>query len=219
MTDIWAAVPVKTFEGAKQRLSPLLSPEQRRTLAAAMLEDTLATLTQAPLAGIMVNTSDPEAARIAACFGAQIVNEDAAAGHTVAVIAMARMLNESGRAMLTVPGDIPAATVAEFAAICEAAGPAPSFTIVPAHDRRGSNAILLRPPEAVPLRFGDDSFEPHLQAAREARLDPTILTLPGIALDLDQPQDVRAFLAVPAASHTKAALLLRKWLNSVAAGE
>ena len=74
--------------------------------------------------------------------------------------------------MLTVPGDIPGATADEFAAIGQAARPAHSFTIVPAHDRRGSNAILLRPPDAVPLRFGDDSFEPHLQAARNSGIEP-----------------------------------------------
>lgn len=218
MTGIWAAVPVKGFEGAKQRLSPMLTPAQRHALAAAMLQDTLAALAQAPLDGIMVNTGDPEATRIVARFGAQVVTQDAASGHTAAVAAMARTLGLSGRAMLTVPGDIPGATADEFAAICQAARPPHSFTIVPAHDRRGSNAILLRPPDAVPLRFGDDSFEPHLQAARDTGIEPTILTLPGIALDLDQPQDVRAFLATPAARHTAAGALLAEWLSSAAAG-
>ena len=31
-TDIWAIVPIKELEGAKQRLAPLLSPAQRRAL-------------------------------------------------------------------------------------------------------------------------------------------------------------------------------------------
>lgn len=212
MTGIWAAVPVKRFEGAKQRLSSLLSPEQRRALAAAMLEDTLGALAQAPLAGVMVNTVDAGAAEIASRFGAQVIREDAEAGHTAAVAAMARVLAVSARGMLTVPGDIPGATGAEFAAICQAAGAAPSFTIVPAHDRRGSNAILLCPPEAVTLRFGDDSFLPHLEAARTAGIEPRVLELPGITLDLDQPEDVRAFLATPAAGRTRAGRLLREWL-------
>ena len=219
MTEIWAAVPFKGFEGAKQRLAPLLTPAQRCALAAAMLQDTLSALAQTPLAGIMLNTGDPEAARLAARFGVQVVNQDAAAGHTAAVTAMARLLGRSGRAMLTVPGDIPGATAAEFAAILQAVRPAPSFTIVPAHDRRGSNAILLRPADAVPLRFGDDSFEPHLQAARNAGLEPSILILPGIALDLDQPQDLRAFLATRAAGHTGAGALLREWLSTASAAE
>ena len=44
MTEVWAAVPVKEFTGAKQRLAALLTPAQREILAATMLEDVLAAL-------------------------------------------------------------------------------------------------------------------------------------------------------------------------------
>ena len=130
---------------------------------------------------------------------------------------MARTLGLSGRAMLTVPGDIPGATADEFAAICQAARPPHSFTIVPAHDRRGSNANLLRPPDAVPLRFGDDSFEPHLQAARDTGIEPTILTLPGIALDLDCSRRTCEPSSRRRPPDTTGALLA-EWLSSAAAG-
>jgi 2-phospho-L-lactate guanylyltransferase len=60
MIDVWAAVPVKAFTGAKLRTGSLLTPEQREVLAAAMLEDVLAALAGATrLAGILVNTVDP----------------------------------------------------------------------------------------------------------------------------------------------------------------
>src|SRR4029077_18039997 len=87
--DIWAAVPVKEFAGAKQRLASLLTPQQRRALAAAMLEDVLATLVDSPLAGIMVNTVDPIAGELARRYGARVVTEGARDGHTGAVMAMA----------------------------------------------------------------------------------------------------------------------------------
>ena len=44
MIDVWAAVPVKAFTGAKLRTGSLLTPEQREVLAATMLEDVLAAL-------------------------------------------------------------------------------------------------------------------------------------------------------------------------------
>jgi 2-phospho-L-lactate/phosphoenolpyruvate guanylyltransferase len=191
---IWAAVPVKEFAGAKQRLAPLLSPEQRQALAASMLEDVLAALAEAPLAGIMVNTLEPVAADVARRYGARVVTEGARDGHTGAVTAMARILAAEGCDMLTVPGDIPRVTAAEVAAVIEARRPAPSLTIVPAHDERGSNAVLCSPPLVMPLRFGDDSFLPHLAAARALGIEPTIVKLPGIGLDIDQPDDVRAFM-------------------------
>ncbi len=191
---VWAAVPVKGFVGAKQRLSRALSPAQRQALAAAMLEDVLAALAAAPLAGILVNTADPDAAAMARRYGAEVMNDAATEGHTAAVAAMARRLAAAGRAaMLTLPGDIPRVTPGEIVALCAAARPAPSFTIGPARDEKGSNAVLLAPPGAMGLRFGDDSFFPHLDAARAAGLEPVVVKLAGIGLDIDTPEDLRAF--------------------------
>jgi 2-phospho-L-lactate guanylyltransferase len=191
IADIWAAVPVKEFTGAKQRLAARLTPAQRQALAAAMLEDVLAALVEAPVAGIMINTLDPLAIDLARRYGARVVNDGARDGHTGAVAAMAGILEREGRAgMLALPGDIPRITAAEIAAILAARRPAPSLTIVPAHDERGSNAVLCSPPLVMPLRFGDDSFLPHLAAARAQGIEPTIVELPGIGLDIDQPQDL-----------------------------
>jgi 2-phospho-L-lactate/phosphoenolpyruvate guanylyltransferase len=191
--DIWAAVPVKEFVGAKQRLAERLTPAQRQALAAAMLEDVLAALVEAPVAGILINTLDPLAIDLARRYGARVVNDGARDGHTGAVAAMARILESERRVgMLALPGDIPRVTAAEIAAILAARRPAPSLTIVPAHDERGSNAVLCSPPLVMPLRFGDDSFLPHLATARAQGIEPTIVKLPGVGLDIDQPQDLNA---------------------------
>jgi 2-phospho-L-lactate guanylyltransferase len=207
--DVWAAVPVKEFAGAKQRLSRLLTPEQRHALAAAMLEDVLAALADAPLAGIMVNTVEPLATDLARRYGARVVTGGARDGHTGAVTAMARILAAEGRDMLTVPGDIPRVTAAEIAIVAAARLPAPSVTIVPAHDGRGSNAVLCSPPLVMKLAFGDDSFLPHLAAARALGIEPTIVTLPGIGLDIDQPNDVHALLDATPHMTTRALTVLR----------
>src|SRR5436189_269295 len=79
-------------------------------------------------------------------------------------------------------------------------GPAPAFTIAPSRDERGSNAIICSPPGAVPLRFGEDSFFPHLRAAKACGIQPTVLRLPGIALDVDTPEDLAALRLVPLAT-------------------
>jgi 2-phospho-L-lactate guanylyltransferase len=208
--SVWAAVPVKEFAGAKQRLSPMLTAERRRGLAAAMLEDVLDVLAKAPVGGIMVNTVDPLATELARRYGARVVAEGARDGHTGAVTAMARILAAEGHDLLTLPGDIPRVTVAEITRVIEAHRPAPSVTIVPARDERGSNAVLCSPPLVMPLRFGDDSFFPHLAAARSAGIEPTVLKLPGIGLDIDQPDDVQAFLRAEPAMRTRAFRALQR---------
>ena len=208
-SGVWAAVPVKEFAGAKQRLSPLLTSQQRQALAAAMLEDVLAALADAPIAGIMVNTLDPLATEIARRYGARVITDNARDGHTGAVAAMARILAEEGNDMLALPGDIPRVTATEIAAVIEARRAAPSLTIVPAHDGRGSNAVLCSPALVMPLQFGDDSFVPHLAAARALGIEPTVVGLPGIGLDIDQPRDIEVLRRVEPRMTTRTGRLLK----------
>jgi 2-phospho-L-lactate guanylyltransferase len=210
MTRVWAAVPVKAFSGAKQRLSGMLSPGEREVLAATMLEDVLAALAGADrLAGVLVNTIDPRAAGLARRYGARVVAEDPCDGHTAAVMGMARLIEREGLgALLTLPGDIPGATSAEVNAVVSACLDAPSFTIAPAHDELGSNAVLCNPPGVVPLRFGDDSFFPHLMTARVHGIEPVIVRVPGIGLDIDNPVDLRAFARSPVSARTRTLGLL-----------
>ena len=212
MSGIWAIVPVKEFEGAKQRLSPVLSPEERHALAAIMLDDVLEALSAVrELAGLIVVTVDPAAAALGLRYGARIVTEGARDGHTGAVTAAARLLVRHGHgAMMTMPGDIPRATPAEIAATVAAHRAAPSFTIAPAHDDLGSNTIVMSPPDAVPLRFGEDSFYPHLDAARTRGIDPLVVRHPGIGMDIDNPVDLVAFLKMSPPTPTRTLAFLEQ---------
>ncbi len=193
---IWAVLPIKEIGGAKQRLGSLLTASQRRDLAITMAEDVLTALAGVRgLAGVMLVTLDPDAAALARRFGARVETEGARDGHTGAVMGATRVLLREGAAgLLQVPGDIPRITAAEVETVLAAHRPAASFTIVPAHDERGSNCVVLTPPDAVPLRFGDDSYFPHLDAARAQGIEPTIVPLPGIGMDIDHPADLARFL-------------------------
>jgi 2-phospho-L-lactate guanylyltransferase len=212
VTGIWAVVPVKEFEGAKQRLSPYLSPDERRALAAIMLEDVLEALSAVrELAGVLVVTVDPIAAILAARYGARIVAEGARDGHTGAVTAAARLLAREGKAgMMTLPGDVPRLSSVEIAATLAAHRAAPAFTIVPAHDDLGSNTIVCSPPDAVPLRFGENSFYPHLDAARERGIEPLIVRHPGIGMDIDNPVDLVTFLKMSPPVRTRTLAFLEE---------
>ena len=207
MSAIWAVVPVKDTRDAKQRLAAALPQAQRSALALAMLEDVLDALAATrDLAGIIVVTVDRAVRELAQRYGAQISEDHATDGHTAAVMGAARRLAALGEAMLTIPGDVPLVTAAEIERVIVAHRSGHRFVIVPARDELGSNTILAAPADAVPLRFGDNSFFPHLAAARARGIEPAILRLPGIGLDIDTPQDLAAFLARP--SRTRARALL-----------
>jgi 2-phospho-L-lactate/phosphoenolpyruvate guanylyltransferase len=205
---VWAVVPVKELDRAKERLAPMLARERRRALMLAMIEDVLTALAATPrLGGLAVVTVDAAARRLAERYGARIIETGARDGHSGAVAAAARLLATEGvPGMLTLPGDVPLVTPAEITQLLDAHRPAPSFTIAPSRDERGSNAIICSPPDAVPLRFGEDSFFPHLRAAQAKGVRPTVLRLPGIALDVDTPEDLAALTLVPAATRAHALL-------------
>ena len=165
--DIWAVIPVKETGTAKARLAEAVPRHLRAGLALAMLEDVLNAVARARgLAGIAVVTVDPAARTLAQRFDARILSEGARDGHTAAVAAAARTFADEGcGGMLQLPGDIPLVEADEISLLLALRRAAPSFTIAPSHDDFGSNAVLVCPPTAVPLTFGDDSFYPHLRAA------------------------------------------------------
>jgi 2-phospho-L-lactate guanylyltransferase len=161
------------------------------------------------LAGVMIVTIDPNATVLGKNIGARILTEGARDGHTGSVNAGRRLLAREERSgMITLPGDIPATRAGEIDAVLSAHLPAPSFTISPAHDDQGSNAVVCSPPEQVALRFGDNSYFPHLDAARRQGIEPTVIRQPGIAVDIDHPADLALFLRLPQSKGTRTRALL-----------
>lgn len=205
---IGAVLPVKDTGDAKQRLAGFLSAAERQRLALAMAVDVLETLARVPgLSDIVVVTRDQRASALAERYGARVLTEPSNDGQSAAVERAAAALSRAGvDSLLQVPGDVPGVSVAEIEAVLaahEGAGDeGPAVTLVPSHDRRGTNCVLCSPPGALPFAFGHESFGPHCEAARAQGIAPRILPLPGLGLDIDTPDDLRAFIARPKAGRT-----------------
>src|ERR671933_71284 len=58
---------------------------------------------------------------------------------------------------------------------------------------RGTNALLLRPPDALPFLFGANSFENHLDAAREREVQVQVCERTRLAFDIDTAEDLAEF--------------------------
>src|SRR5436305_3753648 len=203
-------VPVKNLENAKQRLASLLDQDTRTELAQAMLHDVLDALSACcSYSEISLVTSDPFALDLAQAFSFQVIPDATNRSETDA-IEMATQLCESRgvESTLVIPADIPLIQPLEVTEILQAA-PEKGSGLVPAADRRGTNAVLRRPAALFPLRFGNDSFKPHLAAARATKKPCVVLSLPGIALDVDGPSDVQQLAASP--GDTRAQRLARRW--------
>ena len=209
---IWAVVPAKDLVQAKQRLAGVLAPEERQGLAQAMLEDVLSALSAVPvLAGTIVVTREAAFAATAQSFGARVIADLRHEGPSAAITLAAKVLGETGATgMISIPADVPLASTAEMAAVVSELSPRPAVTLVPALADMGTNAIALTPCDAIPIRFGTQSFFQHVEAALERGVAPRILRLPGLGLDIDRPEDLAAFLAVRSETRSHAFLEERR---------
>src|ERR1700757_1673183 len=124
----YAVIPAKSFTGAKQRLATFLQPHERRLLARAMLTDTLTACSQATaLEGVGVVTCDRDVAEVAGAFGAEVLWEPEAQGHS----------RRGSTSMLTLPGDLPLLSVADVQAIIAPPEPQVPVVLVPNRDDLG----------------------------------------------------------------------------------
>ena len=203
-----ALVPAKDFTDAKRRLAPLLGAREREALAEAMLSDVLGQVGRARgLEALFVVTGSERVAALASSLGAGVIREEREAGETAAVVfALRWMMGQGVEGALIVPGDIPLVRSGDIELLVADAsrheGGAPFALLTPSHDRVGTNALLLFPPDAIGLRFGHDSFSYHLGQVAAKGIRPKVVENERIALDIDEPGDLERFIAASAAGET-----------------
>lgn len=214
-------IPVKDLSTAKQRLASLLNQPSRTQLAQAMLLDVAETLGNwAARPEVAIVSGDRFAVEIARRFDFEVIADCANRSETDAIEMATRVCVARGiESTLVIPADIPLVQSSELEQILVSA-PQQGSVLVPSASGRGTNAALRRPAALFPLRFGYDSFKPHLAAARATGTPCVVLSFPGIALDVDDPQDLRQLAEAPGETHAQ--ILARQWdLNdfSLAANE
>jgi 2-phospho-L-lactate guanylyltransferase len=197
MTTV-AVIPIKQLNGAKQRLAGVLRAEERQALFKCMVEDVLTAVEACSyIDEIWVVTQDAAVAELCQPYTVTIVPEPARPGLIAAMTHAAGLLAEKGVDNLVfLPGDLPLVTTAELDIVLDGftAQGAPGICIVPAEDLGGSNCVVCSPPDCLPFGFGVDSFRRHLGLARNNEIEPIVLKLPGIGLDIDTPEDLWVML-------------------------
>lgn len=202
-------IPVKALENAKQRLSPMLAASRRAELARAMIQDVFEAVAEYGRERVMVITGDKHARKLAIRHGFDVMEDKTNPGESGAVeMATRACVKREAKFTLVLPGDIPLIAAEEVKAIFGWA-PKKGVVLVPSGDGRGSNAVLRRPASLMPLRFGNDSFEPHLEAAIATGNPCIVLPLPGIGLDVDTPEDLLRLIEAP--GETRSQRLARSW--------
>jgi 2-phospho-L-lactate/phosphoenolpyruvate guanylyltransferase len=191
---IFAVLPVKNPKNAKQRLSDLLSAEDREALARLLYKETLAELCAARgIDRVAVVSNDQEVADHARESGAIVFEEDEQVSHSVSADRACRRAKQMGATtVLLVPIDLPLVTSDDFSRLAFSARP--GLIIVPSADGTGTNALVRTPPDVIESRFGPGSFRIHLEQAQSKGIFAEVLRFEGLMFDIDTPEDIAELL-------------------------
>lgn len=200
--ELAIVIPVKRLDEAKTRLAGILDEEHRRTLMRSLLERVAAAAGEAACGPVWLATSDPSGPALAADLGVNIVSDGGLEWNQGLEHARRRLRPQPHR-VLYLAGDLPLVTADE---VRELAAAAPERGVVIGRARDGgTNALLVSPADALLPRFGEHgSAAVHRYAALAAHLQVVVLDLPGVALDVDTPQDIAdAGLPLPGATQVR----------------
>ena len=189
---VWAIVPVKPLNRAKSRLSDVLLPEQRESLAASLLARTVRMLLPMPqIEGVLVISRDSRALAMVREMGGQTVQESGTPELNKALQrATQALIVWHGDAALVVPADIPLLSPDDIATVIHLGRFSNSVVIVPDRSRQGTNLLFVRPPGLIPYAFGENSFLLHQRYAHEAGASVIVHYSERAALDIDTAGDL-----------------------------
>ncbi len=201
-----ALIPVKDLPKAKARLSSILDESGRRELTTALYRDALAAAVACPAVdSVIVVSSDADALAIAAEAGAEAMPDTG--GLNSSLDSAARTLAGRGvDRVLVIHADLPFASPAAIEAVARSGS---DVALVSSGDG-GTNAMVCRP-GAFGFQYGPSSAQAHKEAAWDADLEPELLDVPGLKLDIDMPIDLERLREAieagqTAGEHTMAAL-------------
>ena len=190
-----AVIAVRGGEGAKSRLGDLFAGSDREALTAAMLEDMLAVLAAAPgIERTHVVTPTPDLARLATRLGASAEVEIGSPDLNRAFQLVRRRIAGTSpeTTLLLLPGDLPLIAVEDVDSALATAGR--GVVGLAAAGQGGTGAIVQAAGAELALAFGPDSFRRHREAAEAAGLEVREIEAPGLAFDLDRPEEVETVL-------------------------
>jgi 2-phospho-L-lactate guanylyltransferase len=199
--DLWAIIPVKPFDIGKSRVAGVLDAGARAALNRQLFDHVFAqALAAFRPERVAVVTADAGLRARVGVRGAHGIVE-ASAGDLNAALGQTCgfALERGAQAIMVLPSDLPFVNTADIEALQAAMGPAPCCVIAPDAAGQATNALVLAPPDPGFFRFGPGSFAAHVQLARARGVAVEVVRRPGLAFDLDTPEDYREFLSRTAA--------------------
>jgi 2-phospho-L-lactate guanylyltransferase len=188
-------VPHRGLERAKTRLAEVLDPPGRAALAERLLRHVLGA---AVATGHEVVVISPDAGleAVVESVGARLAVQRGMGLNAGLGQARDEALGDGVEVLAVLHGDLPDLAPDDISALIGAVrAPGPEVALAPDAAGRGTNGLVLLPPDAMDFHFGPDSLAAHRAAAERSGSRLTVVRRPGLAFDVDTPQDLAAWLA------------------------
>jgi 2-phospho-L-lactate/phosphoenolpyruvate guanylyltransferase len=186
-------VPHRGLDASKSRLSPVLSPDERGDLAAHLLRRVLRIARRA-VPDVVVISPSADLGELVEADGARLLVQRGMGLNAGLDQAREAAVAEGVETLVVLHGDLPELDVPDVQALIGAVPPEGGVAIAPDRGGSGTNGLALRPPGVIPFRFGVGSLAAHREAARTAGASIVIVERPGLAFDLDTPDDLSEWL-------------------------
>jgi 2-phospho-L-lactate guanylyltransferase len=188
--SITAIIPLKPLDDAKRRLAGSYTGAQRRTLMTRLFTRVAQVCTATPgIDAVRAVVGDDEGAGLARRVGVEAVREPAGGLNRAIAHATADL---RAAASLVVVADLPGLTVVDLTRVVEAGTHRPGVVVAATRDG-GTGALLRRPTGVIAPAYGPGSAAAHLAAAVDAGVRAVLLSSPGLAHDVDRPDDVARY--------------------------
>ena len=192
---LFAVVPVKDLPGTKSRLESALTTAGRAELTISMMKNVLAALREAGVEHTCVVSPDPTVLETAEKAAATPLLQQSRGLNPALEEARDWATGRGASSLLVLPADLPLLRAPDVGAVLEASKgiDGPLAVISPDAAGTGTNALLLRPPDALPFLFGLNSFDAHRRVTRERGLSTWVCERDHLAFDLDTTEDLARF--------------------------
>ncbi|MEK7410700.1 MAG: 2-phospho-L-lactate guanylyltransferase [Actinomycetota bacterium] len=178
-------IPIKSFEGAKERLASALTATERHRLAVYMA--TRVVVAASPFS-VFIVCDDEEVAHFARQHGAVVVQQDNPGLNTAARIGLDAARNAGFEWGIIAHSDLPLAT--HFDHLFEESMPPKTICVVGDQPKDGTNVLVIASDSDFTFHYGPGSFQAHCQEAARRGYDVRIIDDLALAIDIDTPADL-----------------------------
>ena len=210
MTKDFAIIPVKGLVESKSRLVRTLSPQDKKRLIIALLEDVLTAANESQLfSRVLVVSPDPNVEKEANLPLGTFLHQEGQGLNSGVRQSTLFAMREKASSVAVLLADIPMLEPQDLKELYSVGGNGEKVILAPSL-KGGTNVMVREPPNIIAPAYGRWSFSTHLRAAQKTGLAVYSISNPRLSFDVDTLEDLIAIARKDPRGKTRTAKVLQE---------